>query len=104
MSEAPLAIQMLHDRILIKMTGGAGERTTRAGILIPATTFLRYEQPAYATVDVSIGASKGQWNAQLFSNNLNNSHASTFTSTAQFIRSDVPLRPRVMGLRVGYDF
>jgi len=37
MSEALLAIQMLHDRILIKLTGGAGERTTRAGILIPAT-------------------------------------------------------------------
>ena len=37
MSEALLAIQMLHDRILIKLTGGAGERKTRAGILIPAT-------------------------------------------------------------------
>jgi chaperonin GroES len=37
MSEALLAIQMLHDRILIKMSGGSGERTTRAGILIPAT-------------------------------------------------------------------
>jgi chaperonin GroES len=37
MSDAPLAIQMLHDRILIKMSGGAGERTTRTGILIPAT-------------------------------------------------------------------
>ncbi len=29
MSEALLAIQMLHDRILIKLTGGAGERKTR---------------------------------------------------------------------------
>ena len=37
MSEALLAIQMLHDRILIKVSGAAGERTTRAGILIPAT-------------------------------------------------------------------
>lgn len=37
MSDAPLAIQMLHDRILIKMTSPGGERTTRAGILIPAT-------------------------------------------------------------------
>jgi chaperonin GroES len=33
---APLAIQMLHDRIMVK-PGSAGERTTRAGILIPAT-------------------------------------------------------------------
>ena len=37
MSDAPLAIQMLHDRILIKMSGGPGERTSRGGILIPAT-------------------------------------------------------------------
>lgn len=36
MSDSPLSIQMLHDKILIKPSG-AGERTTRAGILIPAT-------------------------------------------------------------------
>ena len=36
MSDSPLAIQMLHDRVMIK-PGSAGERTTRAGILIPAT-------------------------------------------------------------------
>lgn len=36
-SDAPLAIQMLHDRVLIKMTSSGGERTTRTGILIPAT-------------------------------------------------------------------
>lgn len=28
---------MLHDRVLIKQGGGPGERTTRAGIVIPAT-------------------------------------------------------------------
>ena len=78
--------------------------TSGEGILIPATTFLRYEQPAYATVDASLGISREQWNAQLFANNLNNSHASTFTSTAQFIKSEVPLRPRTFGLRIGYDF
>lgn len=75
------------------------------GVLVPDTTFLRYVQPAYATVDASLGVSStAGWNAQLFVTNLNNSHASTFTSTAQFIRSDVPLRPRVFGLRVGFDF
>ena len=36
MPDAPLAIQMLHDRVMIR-PGGAGERTTRGGILIPAT-------------------------------------------------------------------
>jgi chaperonin GroES len=37
MPDASLAIQMLHDRILIKMSDGPGERTSRGGILIPAT-------------------------------------------------------------------
>lgn len=74
------------------------------GVVVPATTFLRYRQPGYATVDASIGISRGQWNAQLFGTNLNNSHASTFTSSTEFIKAEVPLRPRVFGLRMGYDF
>jgi iron complex outermembrane receptor protein len=78
--------------------------TSGDDVLIPTTTFLRYEQPAYTTVDVSAGVSRGQWSAQVFSNNLNNSHASTFTSTSQFIKSEVPLRPRTFGLKIGYDF
>lgn len=36
-SEPHRAIQMLHDRIMIKLSGAPGERTTRGGILIPAT-------------------------------------------------------------------
>ena len=30
--------------------------------------------------------------------------ASMFTSSAQFIKSEVPLRPRVIGLKIGYKF
>jgi len=37
MVESRLAIQMLHDRILVRIPGGPGERTSRGGILIPAT-------------------------------------------------------------------
>jgi hypothetical protein len=44
------------------------------------------------------------WYAQLYGQNLGNSHASTFTSSAQFIKSEVPLRPRVIGLRIGANF
>jgi len=74
------------------------------GITVPNTTFLRYLQPAYTTVDASIGISLNQWTAQLYGTNLTNSHASTFTSSAQFIKSEVPLRPRVMGVKLGYTF
>ncbi len=37
MAESSIPIQMLHDRVMVKQGGGVGERTTRAGIVIPAT-------------------------------------------------------------------
>ena len=71
---------------------------------IPDTTYLRYEQPAYTTVDAQLGVSRDHWSVQIVGSNLTNSHASTFTSTAQFIKSEVPLRPRVVGLKVSESF
>ncbi len=74
------------------------------GVLLPNTTFLRYKMPAYATLDASLGVSQDRWHAQIYGTNLNNSHASTFTSSTQFIKAEVPIRPRVFGMRIGYDF
>lgn len=36
-SHDKLPIRMLHDRVLVQLDGEAGERTSSAGILIPAT-------------------------------------------------------------------
>jgi iron complex outermembrane receptor protein len=71
---------------------------------IPKTTHLRYDQPGYTTYDASLGVAKDNWTAQLYGQNLSNSDASTFTSSAQFIKSEVPLRPRVLGVKFGYKF
>lgn len=78
--------------------------TSGNGILVPNTTFLRYLQPSYTTFDAAIGVNYGKWYAQLFGQNLGDNLASTFTSSAQFIKSEVPLRPRVLGLRIGANF
>jgi outer membrane receptor protein involved in Fe transport len=75
-----------------------------ANVLVPTTTYLRYSQPAYGTIDASIGVKKDNWYAELYGTNLNDSHASTFTSSAQFIKSEVPLRPTVIMLRFGEHF
>ena len=75
-----------------------------AGVTVPTTTWLRYDQPAYTTYDASLGIAKDQWYVQAFGTNLSNSDASLFTSSAQFIESQVPLRPRVLGLKVGMKF
>ena len=71
---------------------------------IPFTTHLRYDQPGYTTYDASVGVAKDNWTAELFGQNLSNSDASVFTSSAQFIKSEIPLRPRVLGLKFGYKF
>ncbi len=72
--------------------------------VIPTTTLLRYRQPGYTTYDASAGVAKDNWTAQIYGTNLSNSNASTFTTSAQFIKSEVPLRPRVIGLTLGYKF
>jgi iron complex outermembrane receptor protein len=71
---------------------------------IPNTTLLRYKQPGYVTYDASLGVAKDAWTAELFGQNLSNSDASVFTSSAQFIKSEVPIRPRVLGIKIGYKF
>jgi hypothetical protein len=64
----------------------------------------RFENPAYSTLDASIGVSKGDWHVDLHGDNLTNSNASTFTSTDQFIIEQTPLRPSVIEISFGYDF
>jgi iron complex outermembrane receptor protein len=78
--------------------------TSGNGVTVPNTTFLRYLQPGYTTFDAALGVTFDKWSAQIYGQNLGNSHASTFTSSAQFIKSEVPLRPRVMGLKLGVNF
>jgi outer membrane receptor protein involved in Fe transport len=74
------------------------------GVLVPGTTLLRYYQPGYATADLAFGVAKDNWYFEVYSNNLFDNHASEFTSSAQFIESMVPLRPRIIMLKVGAHF
>jgi iron complex outermembrane receptor protein len=71
---------------------------------IPTTTHCQYTMPGYTTYDASFGVAKDQWTVQVTGSNITNSDASTMTSSAQFIESQVPLRPRVVMLQMGYKF
>ena len=64
----------------------------------------RFENPAYTTYDASCGIAKDNWYVNLYGENLSNSNASVFVSTDQFIVEQTPLRPRVLGLTLGYTF
>jgi outer membrane receptor protein involved in Fe transport len=68
------------------------------------TTLLRYEMPAYTTFDASVGVARDNWTAQVFGTNLGDSNASVYTSSDQFIKTETPLRPRVLGVKFGYKF
>jgi hypothetical protein len=73
-------------------------------VVVPTTTLLRYEMPSYTLYDAALGVAKDNWTASLFGQNLSNSNASVFTSSAEFIKSEVPVRPRVLGVKFGYKF
>jgi hypothetical protein len=70
----------------------------------PTTTLLKYTMPGYTTYDASIGVSKDSWTAQLSGSNITNSSASMNTSSGQFIKTVVPLRPRVLMVEISYKF
>jgi outer membrane receptor protein involved in Fe transport len=80
----------------------AGSNPTFAGSSSIGTSRLRFENAAYSTFSASVGIAKDAWNAMLYGENLSNSHASTFTSTDNFIVEQTPLRPRVLGVSFGY--
>ena len=71
---------------------------------IPTTTLCQYTMPGYTTYDAAIGVSKDNWTAQFSGSNLTNQDSSTNTNSYQFIKSETPLRPRVLTLGFGYKF
>jgi outer membrane receptor protein involved in Fe transport len=80
-----------------------GDANDAAGIPVTTTTW-RYEMPAYSSWDGAVGISKDAWAVQLFGQNLTDENKSVFTSTAQFIKAEVPLRPRVLGVKISMKF
>ncbi len=64
----------------------------------------RFENPAYTVYDASCGIAKDNWYVNLYAENLTDSNASVFVSTDQFIVEQTPLRPRVIGVALGYTF
>jgi outer membrane receptor protein involved in Fe transport len=60
--------------------------------------------PGYTTYDAALGVSKDAWTVQVTGANLTDVNASLLTSSAQFIESQVPIRPRVVTLGFSYKF
>jgi iron complex outermembrane recepter protein len=78
--------------------------TSGEGIPVPYTTWLRYTMPSYDVFDASLGLAKGAWDAQLYATNVTNKITSVFTTSGQDVKAEIPLHPRVIGLKVGLKF
>jgi hypothetical protein len=63
-----------------------------------------YDMPAFSTYDASAGVARGSWAAQIFGQNLTDVNSSLATNANQGIISEIPLRPRVLGIRFTYRF
>jgi iron complex outermembrane recepter protein len=74
------------------------------GVAVPTTTWLRYTMKGYETYDASLGISKNAWDVLFYGQNLANTITSTFTTSGQDIQAQIPLRPRVLGIKVGFKF
>jgi iron complex outermembrane recepter protein len=70
----------------------------------PVTTLLLYPIPSYTTYDGAIGVTKDSWSAQLTGSNLTDVYGPSNVTSGQFIKAEIPLRPRVMMFLVSYTF
>ncbi|MFM8542785.1 MAG: TonB-dependent receptor [Chakrabartia sp.] len=79
---------------------GNGNVVGPNGIIVPATTVLRYKMPGYALADAQIGFTRDNWTVTLFGDNIFNSHASTFTTSSQYIKTSTIVRPLTYGIKI----
>ncbi|MGO9803575.1 MAG: TonB-dependent receptor [Steroidobacteraceae bacterium] len=70
----------------------------------PVTTLLLYGIPSYTTYDGGIGVAKENWTVQLMGANLTDAYGPTNVTSGQFIKAEVPLRPRTLNLLMSYRF
>jgi iron complex outermembrane recepter protein len=73
--------------------------------MITATGYVpAYDIPAYSSYDASLGVGKDAWTVEVFGQNITNVNSSLSTDSGQFILTEVPQRPRVLGLKFTYKF
>jgi iron complex outermembrane receptor protein len=63
-----------------------------------------FVQPGFTTYDASAGVAKDKWRLEVFGQNLTSVNASATTNASQFVEAETVIRPRVVGLKIGYKF
>jgi iron complex outermembrane recepter protein len=75
------------------------------GHMVTATGYVpAYDIPPYTSYDASAGVGRGQWSMQLYGQNITDVNTPLEADSSQFVRVNVPPRPRVLGIRFDYKF
>lgn len=73
--------------------------------MVTATGYVAaFDVPGFTTYDASAGVAKEAWAVQIFCQNLTNVNSSLSTSNTQDILTELPQRPRVLGVKLSYKF
>jgi iron complex outermembrane receptor protein len=83
----------------VQVTGDHQAHMVTATGYVPA-----FDVPGFSTYGASAGVARGDWAAQAFAQNLTDVNSSVSTSGNQFVLAEVPLRPRVLGIKISYKF
>ena len=70
----------------------------------PTSTVLKYTIPGYTSYDAALGVSRDNWTVQIQGTNISSVYGPTNVSSAQFIKTEIPLRPRVVMGQFAFTF
>ena len=70
----------------------------------PTTTLDLYRIPGNTTYDGALGVSKDQWTATFNASNFTNVYGPSNITSGQYIKAEIPLRPRVLTFTMAYKF
>jgi iron complex outermembrane recepter protein len=91
---------VMSDYNLFVQAGGVHQ-----GHMVTATGYVpAYDIDPYTSYDASAGIGKGQWTVQLYGQNITNTNTALSIESSQFVLTEVPPRPRVIGVRFDYKF
>jgi len=102
----------MDDTSLLAFGSASGIRTTAEGgnfgTVLDSTGALplnsRFVNEATTTLNVSMGMSKDNWNAEFYINNLTSEEGAMAQTAGKFTPEQSVMRPRTMGLRFSYNF
>jgi hypothetical protein len=82
----------------------ASSESSKRNSFATAASVPAYDIPPYSSYDTSAGIAKGPWSVQLYGQNITNVNTPLAIDSAQYVLTEVPPRPRVLGIQFDYRF